>query len=126
MSRMNNLIKFGLPTWLPFNVPQGKNLSEQFNAALRKKNGILVDWHELQRSLREEPVLFLRADLRDFPDVCGAKLLKAFLESSTKPQWPKTQKRTAVLCCSVEERDRYSSILDNIFCSAVKWELRNK
>jgi hypothetical protein len=123
---MNDLIKFGLPTWLPYNVPQGKNLSEQFNAALKKEHGILVDWYELQRSLREEPALFLRADLRDFPDADGAKLLKAFLESNTKPQWPKTQKRIAVLCCSIEERDRYSSILNNIFCSAVKWELRDE
>jgi hypothetical protein len=116
--------KFGNPTWNSFNVPQGINLSGQFKKALGDKHGILVDWHDLQLSLREEPALFLRVDLKDLTDVGQVRITKGFLESSTKPQWPKTQKRTAVICCSVEEREKHSGILDNLFGSGVKWEQR--
>lgn len=66
----------------------------------------------------------LRVDLKDLTDVGQARITKGFLESSTKPQWPKTQKRTAVICCSVEEREKHSGILDNFFGSGVKWEQR--
>lgn len=123
---MNFLNKFGHPNWTDQDRPQGKDLSVEFKAALGKKDGILVDWYELLLSLRDEPTLFLKTDLRDFPDASGAKLLKAFLESTGKPAWPKEQSRTAVLICSTKEREDNRSILDNIFCSAVKWELRNE
>lgn len=116
--------QYGKPNWSSHNVPEGKDLSEQFKVALGQPHGVIDGFHNLLRSLRDEPALFLRVDLRDLKDPDGAKYLKGWLESDGKPSWPKVQKRTAVLVCSLEERAKYSGIFDNLFCSGVKWERR--
>jgi hypothetical protein len=120
---VNALQKFGRPTWASYNVPQGVNLSEQLRNALKTENGIVVDWRDLLISMCQEPILFVRIDLNDLPSVHGSRFLKAFLESAGRYPFL-NQKRVAVLCCSIEDREKHHAVLDNVFGSGVCWEAR--
>ncbi|GEM_PF-3601713 len=110
----------GRPNWSAETMIEGLDISDETRRVLAQQYGNLLV-HEYFQTLKHEAYLFLRMDIKDFRSPDGAKFLKAFVERSS---WPLTQKKIAVLVCSLEERLQHRNILDNVCCSGVKWQQR--
>ncbi len=113
------------PNWYEDMKPEGFDLSTKFMELKTDSMNFIEKWPALLRSLRSEPVLFLRIDFRDIAcDAFRARFLKGFLEDNISKPWDREQKRIAVLLCSEKERIEHNGVFDNLICSGVKWQER--
>ncbi len=110
---------FKRPRWTADASIEGRDISAEVKRLMRHEHGTTL-LHDFIRDLQDE-YIFLRLDITELPTLDGAKFLKAFAERSA---WPRKQEKIVVLVCSVEERLRHRYLLDNIFESKVRWQLR--